>query len=146
MISEILDYKTKFFKEVRGDNWSLELLRPREVLKRTQLISISLNHTPLSSVSSDDYGLALIISTLKLAYRDGPDWFKKRFIDKTQDEYPLFEDFMDDEYLLELYQKFKEEEDEFEKIKKKYRHNEGGQKPKVDTNDLSNKDTSEIAY
>ncbi len=98
-------------------------------MNRASLIAEYLNHAPFTSVSAEDYSMALIIATLQLAYRDGPDWFKKR-CDEKMGNIP------DNEYILELHKKYADKEEEFEKIKKKSGHNSGSKKREVDTSSL----------
>jgi len=122
----IFKIETKFTKRIDEDSWKFELLRPMDKLKRASLIASLLGDAPFSTISSEDYNMALIIATLKLAFREGPDWFKEKCNGN-------FGEFRDDEYMIELYKEYELKLKEFEEAKKKCRHNKGSEKRKVDT-------------
>jgi len=126
MIDDILGIETKFTKRIDNDSWKFELLRPLEMMRRASEISSLLGDAPLSSVSAEDYNMALIIATLQLAYKSGPEWFK----DKFEQKFSLFPDM---DYIIELFQAYTAKEEEFQTAKKKCRHNGGGQRREVDS-------------
>jgi hypothetical protein len=115
MIEEIMNLPSKIDITVGKDVWKLKFLRPKEKLQRTIVIAQLLNLVPIESVSIEDHNRAFIFATLQLAYIDGPAWFKDKLSEK-------FIDFPDEEYLLDIWSKYLQEESKFEEAKKKLRH------------------------
>jgi len=130
MISDILGLPTKNEVKIDGETWEFEILRPRDRGARASLVSQILGGASLESVSQEDHGTALMVATLKVICRSAPTWFREKFWPEGS-VYPQFENFPDEEYMLELYNAAMAKETAFAEAKKKLRSPKISPEPKM---------------
>lgn len=144
MIEQILNIPMDYeVRDIENSPWKFKILRPTQLMARTRLISQFLGHASLDSVSADDYGLAWVICHLKVAFEDGPDWFKNKFL---KDGNPDFEDFPDVDFLHHLYKQCDKKETEFSEAKKKYKPiHRSEESKKMDATGNASQETTEAS-
>ena len=137
MIEQILSLPTEYTVEIDSSVWKFKHLRPREKMQMSRIKSTLIGNVPIQSVSTEDYGTATILAFLKCSFVDGPDWFKKNFVDLADDGSFLdirFDDWEDEESQLELWKKCQDKIEERLEAKKKCRPLQTGTEQNLDAN------------